>query len=493
MTGVGAVAAWSGPVLVIALVARVTAGGVEAPLFVLAVLAAPLLALLAAPGSRGTPSGFTATAGLVTIVCVLGAGFRAIADLGHVLGLETGAVLGAAVALVLITTIWWDHRVAASAFVLGAVALLSAVVMLGVAAAVPPWTAWSRVASRGAFELGPRSEWTREGAQFPQPTTLTFTEPHRITAATEALVRVTERDRVPVIRERKLAAGESLALRPGDTLAVSAGARLRFEAGRRVPGAPPSGVTWADAVDATRPRLLAWWAGLTLTLAGGALMIVRPLGPITRASALFPPALVLTVVLAATCWGVYAVDAAPELSIGAPAAAAVVRLVPVLADEPWRSRILTAVAMALLALFLGSAAALRRCLVDLTSAGSGGLAPSARRRAFEAATWIVMVVIAVAVGMVSADGFTLLVQGLGLGAAVLLGPRLTRGQGIAVERARAKGALAGGLIFVVVAALAHWPTVIGAFDAVTRYPALVAVPGAWLVTTIARGGGSARR
>src|SRR6266850_477687 len=104
-----------------------------------------------------------------------------------------------------------------------------------------------------------------------------------------------------------------------------------------------------------------------------------------------------------------------------------------------------------------------------------------------------MVVIAVAVGMVSADGFTLLVQGLGLAAAVLLGPRLTSGQGLAVESARAKGALVGGLIFVVVAALAHWPTVIGDFDAVARYPALVAVPGAWLVATIARGGPSARR
>jgi hypothetical protein len=487
MSGVGAVAAWAGPALVVAVVARVTAGGLEAPLFVLAVLAAPLLALLASPASRRTPSGFAATAGLVTVVCVLGAGFRAVADLAHVLGLEAGATLGAAVALVLVTTIWRDHhRVAASAFVLGAAALLIAVVMLGAAAAVPPWTAWSRAASRGAFELGPRSEWTREGAQFPQLTTLTFTEPHKITAATDTVVRVTERDRTTSVRERKLAAGESLLLRPGDTVAIPAGARVRFESGRRVPGAPLSGVTWADAAGTTRPRLLAWWTGLTFTFAGGALMIVRSQGPPSRASAVLPPVLLLTVVLAAACWGVYAVDAAPEASIGVPAAAVLVRLVPVVADEPWRSRILTAIALALLALLLGSAASLRRCLADLTAAESTGLAASARRRAFEAATWVVMVVAAVAVGMVAADGFTLLDQGLGLAAAVLLGPMLTSGQGPGVERARAKGALAGGLIFVVVAALAHWPGIVGTVDTLARYPILVAAPGAWLVAAFSK-------
>ena len=83
MIGVGAVAAWASPVLVVAVVARVAAGGVETPLFVLAVLAAPMLALLAGPGPRGARSGFAGTLSLVTVVCALGAGFRAVADLGH--------------------------------------------------------------------------------------------------------------------------------------------------------------------------------------------------------------------------------------------------------------------------------------------------------------------------------------------------------------------------------------------------------------------------
>jgi hypothetical protein len=486
MTGVGAVAAWTSPVLVVAVVARVTAGGVETPLFVLAVLAAPMLALLAGGGPRGARSGFATTISLLTVVCALGAGFRAVADLGHVLGLETGATLGAAVALVLVTTTWRDHhRVAATALALGAAALSIALVIAGVAVAVPPWTAWSRVASRGAFELGERSEWTREGTVFSRPTTLTFTEPHTITAATDAVLQVTERDRVTNVRERRLAAGESLPLRPGDSLAIPAGVRVRFERGRRVPGAPASGVTWADA-GPVPARLLAWWTGLTLTLTGGALMIVRPSGAPSRASAIFGPGVTFLVVLAATCWGVYAVDAAPELSMEVPAASVLVRLAPVVADEPWRSRILTAIVLALLALFLGAAAALRRCLSELTAPDSGDLATSARRRAVEAATWVAMVVAAVAASLVVTDGFTLLTQGSGLAAAILLGPLLTRGDGPGAERARAQGALVGGLIFVVVAALARWPGATGPVEVVVQHPALVAAPAAWLVTTLSR-------
>ena len=489
MTGIGAVAAWASPVLVVAVVAHVSAGGLEAPLFVLAALAAPLLALLASPERRGTSSGFATTLGLVSVVCVLAAGFRAVADVGHVLGLETGATLGSALVLVLVTTVWRDHhRVAATALVLGAGALLVALVMLGASAAVSPWTAWSRVASRGAFELGERSEWTREGAQFPQLTTLTFTEPHKITAATDTLLRVTERDRTTTVRERRLAAGESLLVRPGDSLAIPAGARLRFEAGRRVPGAPPSGVVWADGEGVSRRRLLVWWVGLTLTLAGGALMIVRSVAAPSRASAVGGPAVMFTIVLASTCWGVYAIATAPELSLGVPTAALLVRLAPVVADEPWRSRILASIVLALLALFLASAAALRHSLVDLTTTDPA----SVRRRLVEAATWVVMVVVAAGVSPLAADGFTLLALGAGLATTVHLGPLLVRGQGPGVDSARAKGALVGAVIFVLLALLARWSGPLGLIGAVIQYPALVAAPTAWLVATLARGGESGR-
>ena len=96
MKGIGAVAAWMSPVLGVAVVARVTAGGVEAPLFVLAVLLAPLLALLAAEGPRPARSGFAFTIALAIVACALGAGFRAVTDLARVLGVEAGVSLGAA-------------------------------------------------------------------------------------------------------------------------------------------------------------------------------------------------------------------------------------------------------------------------------------------------------------------------------------------------------------------------------------------------------------
>jgi hypothetical protein len=495
MTGVGAIAAWTSPVLVVAVVAHVTTGGVQAPLFVLAVLAAPLLALLAGPGARVARSGFGFTVGLVTVVCVLGAGFRAIGDLGRVLGLETVDTLGAAVALVLVTTVWPSHRrVAAAALVFGATALVVAVVMLGVAVAAAPWTSWNRVASRGAFELGPRSAWTQEGAEFPETIALTFTEPHQVTAATAGVFRVTEHDRpAAVVREWRLAAGESLLLRPGDTLAIPAATRVRFEKGKRVPGSPVSGVAWADRGGMSRPRLLSWWLGLTVTLAGGAVVVIGAAAQLSRPAALLGPIIVFGIVLAATSWGVYTVDVAPELSIGAPAAASLGRLAPVVVDEPWRSRLVASIALAFVALLAASAAALRRRLVDLGAPEGGRVAATARRGVLGAAMWVVVVGAGAAASMAFSDGWSLLVHGAGLAAATLLGPLLA-GDGPGLERAHANGALVGAALFVVLTAAGRGLTLpYAAADVVGQYPALVAAPAAWLVATVSRASGSARR
>jgi hypothetical protein len=491
MTGIGAVAAWTGPALVVAVVGRVTGGGVEAPLLVLAALAAPLLGLLlAAPEAGSAPRGRVALAiVLVTAACVLGAGFRVITDLGRVLGVEPHATLGAAAALVLAATVWpGRRRVAASALGLGAAALLIATVLLGVSAGAPPWTVWGRVASRGAFELGSRSAWVQEGALVLEPTTLTFTEPHRVTAVTADVYRVAERDRAPItLREWRLSAGDSLALRPGDQLSIPAGARVRFETGKRVPGAPVSGVAWADRPGASTAGLLAGWLGLTVTLTGGALVLVRPVAPPSRASALLAPVILLTVVLAAALWGVYAVDAAPELSIGAPPAASFAGL-PAAVAGPGRARFLGVTVVALGALLVASASALRQRLADLAEIAAGRPGSWARRPVIGIVAWPIVVGAAAAGSTWIADGWWLFLQGAGLAAASFLGPLVAAGGAAGAKREGVAGVLAGAGLFAVITAGASWLAPLSTSPAavVTQYPALVAAPTAWLVAALAR-------
>src|SRR5438876_1765870 len=219
VTQVGAMAAWTGPALVVAIVARVTSGGPEAPLFILAVLAAPLLALLAEPAPGALPSPAALPIGLVMAVCVLGSSIRAMTDLGHILGWPTWGTLGSAVVLVFLVTLWAAHGcVSLVALGLGVGALLAAVVGFGHVVDASPWAAWSRAASRSAFELPAGSPWTREGFQALEPVSLTLTEPRQLTVMTPGVYRVTEHDRAqPIIREWRLSVGDSLVLRPGDT------------------------------------------------------------------------------------------------------------------------------------------------------------------------------------------------------------------------------------------------------------------------------------
>ena len=491
MTGVGAVAAWTGPAVVVAVMGRVMAGGVEAPLLVLAMLAAPLLGLLlGAPGAGDMPSArVTLTIVLVTAACVLGAGFSVITDFGRGLGVEPRATLAVAVALVLIVTVrpgraWF----AASALGLGTAALLIATVILGADVGGPPWMAWSRVASRGAFELGPRSAWVQGGALVLEPTTLTFTETHRVTALTAGVYRVAQHDRAPIlVRERRLSAGDSLALRSGDRLSIPAGARVRFEMGKRVPGSPLSGVAWADRQSAPPTRLLAEWLGLTVTLTGGALALVRPVGPPSRVAALLAPATAVVVVLAATSWGVYAVDAAPELSIGVPPAAALAGLPFVMAGPAWRTPLLGATVAALAGLLVASASALCRRLVDLAEF-DGDRAGAGPRPVIRAVAWPIVVGVAAVGSLWIADGWRLFLHGTGLAAASVLGPLVAMRGGVGARSAAVAGALAGAGLFVVLTATASWLDPAGGpAGALAQYPALVAAPGSWLVTVLARG------
>src|SRR2546430_4924996 len=125
-----------------------------------------------------------------------------------------------------------------AAVLAGAAGVVLPLVVIGaVAVAVPPWTAWSRTASRPALTFGERSAWVTDGRRLERSTTLVFTEPHRVTALNPGVYRVVEEvveGDAPrsVTREWRLAAGEALTLRPGDRLILQAGA-----------GGPPPGHT----------------------------------------------------------------------------------------------------------------------------------------------------------------------------------------------------------------------------------------------------------
>jgi len=491
MTGTTAVAGWTGPAIVVAVVARVTLGGVDAPLFVLAVLAAPLIALLVPPPCR-PPSAVALPIALVVTVCILGSAVHAVTALGRVAGWPAWAALAAAITLVCVPALpRVPRRAPAAVLGVGVVALVSAVAGFGHAVHAFPWTAWSRVASRGVFELGPDSAWTGEGFRAVAPVSFTSTDAQRIRVMAAGVYRVTEHDRAqPVVREWRLASGDSLALRPGDVLAIPAGGRVQFESGARLPSPATSGTSWADGAPTSmvRARSVAGWATVVITLVGGALVVVRPLAPLSVGAAVVGPVAVLAVVSAAAAWAIHAVDLAPELAIGTPPGASLASLVPAVVAEPWRSRVAAALVVALIALFVAAATALHQRLGDLVALHGDRMSVKLGRPGVRAGAWVMIVTVAGVVGVWIADGWSLLMQGMGLGAAVVLGPLLATWDAADARRASIAGAVAGALVFIGALHATGWLTTLPAVivTKIAHHPALVAVPAAWLVATAVR-------
>jgi hypothetical protein len=355
-------------------------------------------------------------------------------------------------------------RIAAPALVLAAVGLVLPLGAVALRTATLPWTAWTYGSLRPALTFPEGSAWVREGGRFARDARLTFTEGQRITALTEGLYRVVERDAVvPTVREWRLGAGDALTLRPGDELSVEAGARMRFDAGRRMPGVPLTGIAWADA-PARGPRMLPAALGALITLVGGALALV----PATRRAGLpaaTGPLVLASTISAAVGWGVYAAAVAPDLALGGSPPAPLVRLPP-RALGPAPGGVLTVlIVAALVVLLLAAAVALR-----------GRLGATA---GWPTALWPGAVALSAAVTVWSPDPWRLLVLGLGLAAAAGVPARFARRRSAAIV-----GAGVGAGVFV---ALAGLPLVApGAslwLEAVIRYPALIAVP---LGFTVAR-------
>jgi hypothetical protein len=462
-----AAALWLQPALVGALALRVAAGEADAPLLVLGALLAPLIALLARPRPAAAANPVATMAAAVAVVVLLAANFSLAADAATLFG---GAgwhgVVAAAGLAVLLPLVSPARRLDAPLVILGAAALVLPLVAVTVATATSPWAAWSRGGWRPALTFSETSAWVHDGERFARPAQLAFAEGQRVTALTAGVYRVVERDATPpVVRDWHLGAGETLTLRPGDELSVEAGARLRFEAGRRVPGAPPSGVAWADPPGRAAPMLPVALGGL-VTIVGGALALVPAAthrGLLTAAT----PVVLLAGVIAAMGWGVYAGASAADLALGGSPLTPFLGLPPLALGAGGGAMLATLVAGGIGLLLVGGTIALRRRL-------AGVVRP-------DPALWAGAVVLAAALTVWPLDPWRLLTLALGVAAAgwtpSLLAP--TRIAGFA-------GCAVGAVAFAALGALPVLsPALSATLDGLVRYPALVALPLGWLTARAA--------
>lgn len=470
MTALRAVAGWTSPVLLASLAARVFLGDGTAPLLVLITLVAPLLALLC---TRACVSTTRVTGGVAAlgIGAVLWANVVLIGDLARLAGIERwyALVIGLAVALVPVV-VRGSSGWSTAAVPVGLAASALPLIVVAAVTGVTPWSAWSAVASRPAFAFDERSEWVTDGRTLAQATTLTFTEPHRVAAVTPGVYRVVERDDGrAVVREWRLGSGDFLALRPGDRLVLEPGVRVRFEPGKRVPGALASGAVWAEPAAPRAPGRALQFLGATVTLVGGAIALVATSSSTTGVAALGVPLTLLIFVLVPVGWGVYAMYAAPDLSLGAVLLTPLVQM-PQVVDAGHGALLATVVGLALVALFIATLDALHR-RVEQTAVP--GLGPPH-------VVWSVICLGAFVAGLWSVDPWRVLLAGFGLLAAGLVAPALT----VADRRATLIGSTVGTVAFF--ASILAGPRLAGDFAVIGEYPALVAAPLAWAAVHVAR-------
>ena len=478
--GSAALAAWTSPAVLALVGARVFSGAPEAPTIALAILVAPLIALLgAATDAAPRPNRVSALGISAGVGLVLWANLLLLADVAGLLGLPRWAtsIVAASVALLAVALLRGDTAGLGSpglwllyASGLGFVVLVAVV---AVALAVSPWSAWKDIASRPALTFGASNPWVTEGRAFAAPTTLEFTEAHRVTALNAATYRVLEPGR---FREWRLRAGESLSLRAGDHLVIGAGARLMFEAGKRVPGTAASGAAWADPPERSGLSTVVHAVGAALTLVGGAVALVVPERALTIRGVSTGSGLVLAFVLGALCLGVYGTYAAPGFSIGAPALAAVFGVPEAVVPGRTGTVLLVLGAVVLLLLFSATVLALRgvlgRALGEASTGHSSGTRPP---RALTDPTVAFLVVVASIGSLWPGDASRALLAGLGLTASAAVAPRVAGDS----PEARLAGSLVGVIAFAALSVLG--PRLPAWADVAWTYPALAAAPLAWVV------------
>ena len=470
-----ALAVWAGPVLFITVAARVFAGAPNAPLLLLAALVAPLAALLQSPTEDDDPAPVTAIVLCGSAAVLLWANVLAIGDAAAALGVDRWRGVAVAGACALIVALWRPLAArAVGAAVIGIILAIAAVGGLGMVTGIAPWAAWRETSAQLALDFTDGSVWVNEGRALGEASTLTFAESHRVTAESAATWRVTEREGgETTTREWKLSPGDALTLRPGDRLALDAHARVRFETGKRVPGALASGVAWADPDRGIAAAV--HFVGTVLTLIGGALVLLRPRRRLSRVGAVGAPASLVIALLVAGAAGIYAAHAGAELGLGASARAPFLRAPALLLSPPASVALTATAAGGLLALFVGTAAALRERVVAAVAAAD----PPRLLRLHPDLLWIAMLGVVICASVRPADAWHVMLAGCGLAAcAWTAGPAENYG-----ERAVAVGVACGATLFVALT-LAR-PMLPWGVAALAAYPALVAVPFAHVIAAAA--------
>jgi hypothetical protein len=258
---------------------------------------------------------------------------------------------------------------------------------------------------------------------------------------------------------------------------VDAGARLRFEAGKRIPGSPPSGVAWADPPGRGGLASVAEALGAMVSLVGGALAFVGSRRGLAAPTVYVGSGLLLVLILAALSLGVFGAYAAPGLSIGVPALAAVFDLPAAIAPGP-RGRALGFLgALVLLVLFAATVLALRDAVNRALLAPDGKTPDETSGRASLVRPIMrTFLVVACGASFLGGDAARALLIGLGLAASAMLGALVADDE----PGARLVGSLAGVVSFagvsVLAARLPTWASAAG------LYPALAAIPLAWAAT-----------
>lgn len=487
-SGARTLAVWLTPAAWLALPALVLEGGPDGVWAGLLLLVAPLLALAVAGGdARAAQSARDALFPVVVFLLVAGlllwASLVLAGDVAAWLGAPRWRGIGIAAGGAWLLVIWRKAgRLVPWLLLAGMLGLAVPLLVVARGAAMGPLGAWERVASQPAFRFPASSPWVSAGRELRAgrgPGVLVFEEEHRITTAAPAQIHVLARDGARVSEsDWELQAGQSVTLRPGDELTWPPGARLRFEAGKAVPGAPSSGIAWADGRRGDSSRR---W-GLLLTLTGGALALIGygATTRVTRRQMAAVGAGLLAVFVWGIGWAVYCALGAPDIFLGGVALERLVRP-PSLSWAAGAGRfVLALVPAAGLASFFASSVALRERIGGLDVTGGGEIG-------HDLGLWSAIIGAAAVASLWPTEPWVLVLTALGLAAstlapAVLLPPPAAR------ARWGTWAGFVGLAVFGALALLGQWtdggsPGWVGLPLA---YPAVVAAPAAALVLRLAR-------